>query len=151
MALLNDIHHLTFITSDLDRLIAFYERVFGARVTVDLEEEGLRHAFIEVGPHTVLHPFEVPGVEPPGSEPMFQRVRLDHFALNAASFEAFRELQRHVVAEGAGDGVVTDMGSLLNFGFTDPDGGQHEVIWVKPGVPVEAGLRRAEWSTVEVL
>ena len=48
MSLLNDIHHLTFITADLDRLIAFYERVFGAQVTVDLEEEGLRHAFIEV-------------------------------------------------------------------------------------------------------
>jgi catechol 2,3-dioxygenase-like lactoylglutathione lyase family enzyme len=151
LPLLNDIHHLTFITADLDRLTTFYERVFGARVTVDLEEEGLRHAFIEVGPHTVLHPFQVPGVEPPGIQPMFQRGRLDHFALNAASFEAFGELQRRVVAEGAGDGVVTDMGSLLNFGFTDPDGGQHEVIWVKPGVAVEAGLRRAEWSTVEVL
>jgi catechol 2,3-dioxygenase-like lactoylglutathione lyase family enzyme len=60
LPLLNDIHHLTFITADLDRLTTFYERVFGARVTVDLEEEGLRHAFIEVGPHTALHPFEVP-------------------------------------------------------------------------------------------
>ena len=150
MPLLNDILHLTFITADLDRLMGFYERVFGARVTVDLEE-GLRHAFIEVGPHTVLHPFQVPGLEPPGSQPMFQRGRLDHFALNAASEEAFGELRRRVVAEGAGDGVVTDMGSLLNFGFTDPDGGQHEVIWVKPDVPVETGLRRAEWSTVEML
>jgi hypothetical protein len=42
------------------------------------------------------------------------------------------------------------MGSLLNAGFTDPDGGEHEVVWVKPGVPVEAGMRRAEWSTVEM-
>ena len=151
MPLLNDIHHLTFVTADLDRLTTFYERVFGARVTVDLEEEGLRHAFIEVGPHTVLHPFQVPGVEPPGSQPMFQRGRLDHFALNAASEEAFGELRRRVVAEEVGDGVVTDMGSLLNFGFTDPDGGQHEVVWVKPGVPVEAGLRRAEWSRFEML
>jgi catechol 2,3-dioxygenase-like lactoylglutathione lyase family enzyme len=150
LPLLNDIHHLTFITADLDRLMGFYERVFGARVTVDLEEEGLRHAFIEVGPHTVLHPFQVPGVEPPGSQPMFQRGRLDHFALNAASEDAFGELRRRVVAEGAGEGAVTDMGSLLNFGFTDPDGGQHEVIWVKPGVPVEAGLRRAEWRTLEL-
>jgi catechol 2,3-dioxygenase-like lactoylglutathione lyase family enzyme len=150
LSLLNDIHHLTFVTSDLDRLIGFYERVFGARVTVDLEEEGLRHAFIEVGPHTVLHPFQVPGVEPPGPQPMFRRGRLDHFALNAASEEAFGELRRRVVAEGAGDGVVTDMGSLLNFGFTDPDGGQHEVVWAKPGVPVEVGLRRAEWRTVEL-
>ena len=149
MHLLNGIHHLTFVTSDMDRLIGFYERVFGARVTVDLEEEGLRHAFIEVGPRTVLHPFQVPGVEPPGPQPMFGRGRLDHFALNAASEEAFRELRRRIVAEGAGDGAVTDMGSLLNLGFTDPDGGEHEVVWVKPGVPVKAGLRRAEWSTAE--
>jgi len=64
--------------------------------------------------------------------------------------EAFWEIIRRVVAEGAGDGAATDMGSLLNAGFTDPDGGEHEVVWVKPGVPVEAGMRRAEWSTVEM-
>lgn len=150
MKLLNDIQHLTFITADMDRLIAFYEHVFEAQVTVDLEEEGLRHAFIEVGPHTVLHPFQVPGVEPPGHQPMFQRGRLDHFALNATSEEAFCELRRRVVAEGAGDGVVTDMGLLLSFGFTDPDGGRHEVVWVKPGVPAEAMLKRVDWTRVEM-
>jgi catechol 2,3-dioxygenase-like lactoylglutathione lyase family enzyme len=150
MKLLNDIHHLTFITADMDRLISFYERIFEAQVIVDLEEEGLRHAFIEVGPHTVLHPFQIPGVEPPGQQPMFQRGRLDHFALNAASEEAFRELRRRIVAEEASDGVVTDMGSLLLFSFLDPDGGRHEVVWKKPGVPVEAGLKRADWTTVEL-
>ena len=147
--LLDDIHHLTFVTADMDRLIAFYERLFDARTTVDIEEEGLRHAFIEVGPHTVLHPFQIPGVNPPGRQEMFARGRLDHFALKAASEEAFWELQRRVVAEGAGDGLVSDMGSLLNLGFTDPDGGEHEIIWVKPGIPVEQGLRRAEWTYIE--
>ena len=147
--LLDDINHLTFVTADMDRLISFYERVFGARTTVDLEEEGLRHAFIEVGPHTVLHPFQVPGIDPPGQQPMFERGRLDHFALNAKSEEAFRELHRRVAAEGTLDSVVTDMGSMLLFSFLDPDEGRHEVVWKKPGVPVEAGLRRAEWSTVE--
>ena len=81
---------------------------------------------------------------------MFQRGRLDHFGLNAASEAAFHELRRRLVAENATDGVVTDMGSLLNFGFTDPDGGRHEVIWVKPGVSVELGLRRAEWTRLEL-
>ena len=150
MQLLNNIHHLTLVTADMDRLIGFYERIFGARVTVDLEEEGLRHAFIEVGPHTVLHPFQVPGVDPPGQQPMFGRGRLDHFALNAASEEAFRELRRRLVAEGASDGTVTDMGSLLLLGFIDPDGGSHEVVWVKPGVPVARGLKRAEWTKVRM-
>jgi catechol 2,3-dioxygenase-like lactoylglutathione lyase family enzyme len=151
MALLDGIHHLTTLTADLDRLVAFYRRVFDARVTLDLEEEGLRHAFIELGPGTVLHPFQVPGVEvPQGPLPMFGRGRLDHFALRAASEEAFRELRRRVVAEGAADGEVIDMGSLLNFGFTDPDGASHEVVWAKPGVPVERGIRRSEWTTVDL-
>ena len=105
MTLLNGIHHLTFLTADMDRLISFYQRVFDARVTLDLEEEGLRHAFIEVGPTTVQHPFQVPGVEVPQEAlPMFQRGRLDHFALCASSEESFRELRRRVVAEGAAEG-----------------------------------------------
>ena len=146
MQLLNDMHHLTFLTADMDRLIDFYARVFGARVTVDLEEEGLRHAFIEIGPHSVLHPFQVPGVEPPGAQPMFERGRLDHFALNAATEEAFGEARRRLVEEGASDGTVTDMGSLLLLSFSDPDEGRHELVWVKPGVPVAQGLRRPEWT-----
>jgi catechol 2,3-dioxygenase-like lactoylglutathione lyase family enzyme len=148
--MLSDLHHVTFLTADMDRLIGFYERVFEAHVTVDLEEEGLRHAFIEVGKHTVLHPFQVPGVDPPAPQPMFQRGRLDHFALNAASEASFLELRRRVIAEGAGDGTVTDMGSLLLFAFSDPDGSRHEVVWVKPGVPVEAGLRRTDWKIVQI-
>ncbi len=54
MPLLNDLHHVTFLTGDMDRLIAFYERVFDARVTFDRIEEDpprRRHAFIEVSGH----------------------------------------------------------------------------------------------------
>jgi hypothetical protein len=54
------------------------------------------------------------------------------------------------VAEGAGDGVVTDMGLVLSCSFTDPDQGAHEVIWVRPRVPANAGLARANWTTVEM-
>lgn len=148
-AMLDGIHHITTLTADIDRLIAFYERVFDAAVTVDLEEEGLRHVFIELGPGTVLHPFQVPGVEVPQEEiPMFARGRLDHFGLNAASETAFRELGRRVVLEGAGDGTVTDMGPFLSFSFTDPDGAGHEVMWVKPDSPWQATRRRADWTTV---
>jgi hypothetical protein len=38
------------------------------------------------------------------------------------------------------------MGSLLLLSFTDPDGGRHEVVWVKSGIPVGQGLRRAVWK-----
>jgi catechol 2,3-dioxygenase-like lactoylglutathione lyase family enzyme len=153
VSLLNDIHHMTFVTGDMDRLIAFYERIFDARVTVDVEEEGLRHAFIEVGPHTVLHPFQVPGVEPPGRQEIFQRGRLDHFGLNATSEEAFREIRRRLMAEGAHateGGLVTDMGSMLSFSFFDPDGAWHEVMWAKPGVPIEDGFKAADWKMIDL-
>lgn len=151
MPLLNGIHHLATVTADMDRLIAFYERVLDARLLLDLEEEGLRHAFIELGPSTVLHPFQIPGVEvPQGPVTMFTRGRLDHFALNASSHEAFRELRRRVIAEGAGDGTVTDVGPILMLTFTDPDGAEHEVTWSKPGVPFDRAQTRAKWTTVEM-
>lgn len=141
------IHHLSTLTADMDRLIGFYERVFDARVTLDMEEDGLRHTFIELGSGTVLHPFQIPGIDVPQDEtPMFQRGRLDHFGLNAATESAFWELRRRVMDEGAGDGLVTDMGPLLSVSFTDPDGNGLEVMWVKPGMPVEETKPRAEWT-----
>jgi catechol 2,3-dioxygenase-like lactoylglutathione lyase family enzyme len=151
--LLADIHHISFLTADMDRLIDFYERIFDARVTMDIEEEGVRHAFIEVGPRTVLHPFQVPGVEVPGRQEIFQRGRLDHFALNAASEDAFRELRRRLIAEGANateGGLVTEMGSMWSFSFHDPDGAWHEVMWQKPGVPVEEGFEVADWRMIDL-
>ena len=51
-----------------------------------MTEEGLRHAFVKVGPTTVLHPFQVlEGPPPAPPSPMFSRGRLDHFALLARS------------------------------------------------------------------
>jgi catechol 2,3-dioxygenase-like lactoylglutathione lyase family enzyme len=149
VALLDGIHHLAVLTADMDRLIGFYRRVFDAEVLLDVEEEGLRHSFIQLGPSTFLHPFQIPGSEvPQGDIPMFERGRLDHIGLNASSEESFRELCRRIVAEGAGDGIVTDIGVVLSVSFTDRDGAGHEVIWTKPGVPYDSSLPRAEWTTV---
>jgi catechol 2,3-dioxygenase-like lactoylglutathione lyase family enzyme len=153
MALVNDVHHIAFLTADMDRLTSFYARILDARVTLDVEDP-VRHAFIEVGPHTVLHPFEVPATEVPGRQPMFKRGRLDHFALNAVSEEAFREIRRRVIAEGAHateGGLVTDMGAMLSFTFHDPDDAWVEVMWLKPGVRFEdAPTGPAEWKMIDL-
>ena len=96
MRLVEGIQHLTFLSDDLDRLAGFYERMFEARKTLDLTEEGFRHIFLEVGPTTVLHPFQIldgPAL-PPAPGTMFERGRLDHFALLAPSEETFREIRR---------------------------------------------------------
>jgi catechol 2,3-dioxygenase-like lactoylglutathione lyase family enzyme len=152
--LVDNLHHLTFLTADLDRLNAFYERVFDAKVTLDRDDGGRRHAFIQIGPHTVLHPFEVPESQIPARQPIFERGRLDHFALNAPSEEAFREIRRRLIAEGAHateGGLVTDMGTMLSFSFHDPDEGWHEVIWVKPGAQPGVGPASPDaWKMIEL-
>jgi len=147
---LNGIHHLAFITADMDRLIAFYRDVFDAEVVMDLEEDGLRHVFIDLGGGTVLHPFQIPGKTPPSYQPLFERGRLDHVALRAASEGDFYDLRRRIIAAGASDGDVTDMGNLLLVSFVDPDGGGHEVVWPKPDVPVADGWKRRDWTTIDV-
>jgi len=152
MALVEGVHHVTFLTEDIDRLASFYERVFDATRTLDMIEEGVRHLFLEIGATTVLHPFQIlegPAL-PPAPGTMFQRGRLDHFALLAHSEAAFRELRRRLESEGAGDGDVRDMKTMWIMGFHDPDGLYGEVIWRRAGVPDAQTLRRAEWLTVEL-
>jgi catechol 2,3-dioxygenase-like lactoylglutathione lyase family enzyme len=152
MKLVEGVHHVTVLTEDLDRLTAFYGRVFDATKTLDMTEEGVRHVFLEIGSTTVLHPFEIlegPAV-PPAPGTMFQRGRLDHFALLAPSEEAFREIRRRVESEGAADGDVRDMETMWIMGLHDPDGFYVEVIWRKPGVPDAQTLKRDEWKTVEL-
>jgi catechol 2,3-dioxygenase-like lactoylglutathione lyase family enzyme len=149
--LVDGVHHLTFLTEDLDPVLAFYQRVFDAQVTLDMTEEGIRHAFLTVGPTTVLHPFQLlEGPGPPPPSPMFTRGRLDHFALLAPSEDAFRELRRRIEAEGAADGDVRDMGSLWIMGYFDPDGAAHEVMLRRPGTSDSDVLERAAWTTVDL-
>ena len=152
MKLIEGVHHVTFLTEDVDRLTAFYERVFDATKTLDMTEEDVRHVFLEIGSTTVLHPFQLleGPVLPPAPGTMFQRGRLDHFALLAPSEEAFREIRRRIEWEGAADGDVRDMKTMWIMGFRDPDRFYAEVIWRKPGVADAQTLKRAEWKTVEL-
>jgi catechol 2,3-dioxygenase-like lactoylglutathione lyase family enzyme len=151
MGLVGGVHHVTFLTEDIDRLAAFYERIFDARKTLDITEEGVRHIFLEVGSTMVLHPFQIidgPAL-PPAPGTMFQRGRLDHFALSAPSKEAFGEIRRRLEAEAALDGEVRDMRTMWILGFQDPDGLYVEVIWHEPDCPDSETLERALWTTVE--
>jgi catechol 2,3-dioxygenase-like lactoylglutathione lyase family enzyme len=152
MSLVDGMHHVTFLTEDIEGLAAFYERIFDARKTLDMSEEGVRHVFLEVGQATVLHPFQIiAGIPlPPAPGTMFARGRLDHFALAASSEEAFREIHRRLASEGVLDGEVRDMRTMWILGFHDPDGLYGEVIWRKPDVPDSETLERAHWSTIEL-
>jgi catechol 2,3-dioxygenase-like lactoylglutathione lyase family enzyme len=152
MKLVDGMHHVTFLTDDIDRLAGFYERVFEANKTLDMTEEGVRHVFIEVGATTVLHPFQLlEGPDLPSTPgTMFERGRLDHFAFLATSEEAFREIRARIESERAADGGIRDMKTMWIMAFHDPDGFYVEVIWRKPGIPDTETLPRANWTTVQL-
>ena len=152
MRLVEGIEHLNFLSEDLDRLAGFYERVFEAKKTLDLTEEGLRHIFLQVGSTTVLHPFQIldrPAL-PPAPGTMFERGRLDHFALSAPSEEAFREIRRRLESEDATARPVRDTGTAWIMDFHDPDGLYVEVIWLKPGARDAETLRHEAWTIVQL-
>ena len=149
MGLIEGAHHVATQTAHLDRLIAFYATVFDAAVVLDVREEGLRHALIDLGGGFLLHPFEIAGAEvPQGELPMFGRGRIDHLALTAASPDAFWTLRERIYEAGASDGEVVDMGPLLSAGFTDPDGLWGEVCLDRPDAGRPGAGERSGWERI---
>jgi catechol 2,3-dioxygenase-like lactoylglutathione lyase family enzyme len=137
MALVAGVNHVAVLTDDLDRFVAFYTDVFGLDVVFREDTDAFRHAILRTGPHSWLHPAEVPGNPHGAAAPaMFQRGHLDHLALAAATPEAFAELRDRLVDRGACDGAVEDLGAFHSLWFEDPDGMRGELT-----VIVDAGLR----------
>ena len=131
------LNHVAILTKDATRLHAFYEDVFDAEVVRDGPETGdnaaVRLSIIKIGPRAELNVFRIDGnSEADRQTPMFGRGRLDHFALQAASVEAFETIRERLIARGAADSFVTDFGQILSIFFRDPDGLEGEVCVANP-------------------
>jgi len=151
---LNGVNHVAILTSDSERLHAFYREVFDATVSRDASEgEGTRLSFVDIGPFTELNVFEITGnSEPERQTPMFGRGRIDHLGLQAASLDAFEEIRRRLMQRGSTDGFVTDFGPILSLFFRDPDGLEAEVCVAnpdaQPGVFNPPGTKATRYETV---
>ena len=131
------LNHVATLTNDAARLHAFYEEVFDAEVVRDAPEvegeDSVRLSIIKVGPWAELNVFQIEGNnEADRQVPMFGRGRLDHFALQAASIEAFEVIRERLIARGSADSFVTDFGPVLSIFFRDPDGLEGEVCVTNP-------------------
>ena len=132
--LLNGVNHVAILTNDTERLTAFYRDVFEAEVDGQMEAgEGMRLTFVRIGESAELNVFQIDdNTEADRQTPMFQRGRIDHLGLQAASLEAFEEIRRRLIARGAADEFVTDFGQILSLFFRDPDGLEGEVCVANP-------------------
>lgn len=132
--LLDGVNHVALLTSDTDRLHAFYREVFDATVSRDITEApGMRLSFVDIGIGRELNVFQLDGNdEATRQTPMFGRGRVDHLGLQAASLDAFHTIRDRLMARGASDGFVTDFGPILSIFFRDPDGLEGEVCVTNP-------------------
>lgn len=132
--LLDGVNHVAVLTSDTDRLHAFYRDVFDATIARDLTEApGVRLSIIDIGVGRELNVFEVAdNTEAERQTPMFGRGRIDHLGLQASSKEAFDTIRNRLMGRGATDGFVTDFGPILSVFFRDPDGLECEVCVANP-------------------
>jgi catechol 2,3-dioxygenase-like lactoylglutathione lyase family enzyme len=135
--LLKGLNHVAILTNDTDRLVAFYEEVFGATVLhagpETPDSSGVRMSVVNIGPYSELNVFQIDGnTEADRQTPMFGRGRIDHLALQAESLESFETIRDRLISLGAADTFVTDFGPVLSVFFRDPDGLECEVCVENP-------------------
>ena len=129
MDLLAGVNHVAVLTADLDRFVDFYTEVFDLEVVFTETTPAFRHAIVRTGPTSWLHPAEVNGNDHGVASPaMFDRGHLDHLALTAASPATFHTVRDRLVARGATDGTIEDLGAFHSVWFDDPDGMRVELV-----------------------
>ena len=132
------INHVAIMTSDTDRLHAFYCEVFDGSVFADRQERDLRFSIVNLGPTLLLNTFEITANrQAEADSKMFERGRIDHVGIEASSKEAFDTLRDRLIAKHATDGFVTDYGAALGMFFSDPDGLVLELCLVNPAVTAD--------------
>lgn len=130
MAVTSGFNHVATITSDLDRLVAFYKVVFGAEVTfeMDAKPDHPRMVILDLGAGAALNAFEVDDDTIIGDRrTQGGRGPIDHFALAVDSRSSLEAVRDRLVEAGADIGEIQRLGSELSLFFRDPDGMELEV------------------------
>jgi catechol 2,3-dioxygenase-like lactoylglutathione lyase family enzyme len=126
------ISHLVLTTSDLDRLVRFYETVFGASVVYRAARRPWK-CTIEIAPGAIIRMFEVPAgsARQPDDLPL-DAGSISHFALAARGKEAFLEIRALLIAGGHADESVFEGPNGFSLYALDPDGLFIEVTLERP-------------------
>jgi catechol 2,3-dioxygenase-like lactoylglutathione lyase family enzyme len=123
-------NHVATVTSDLDRVVDFYERVFGAVVTFEMEEKDdhPRMSILDLGGGAALNVFEVPEGSIIGDRRrQGGRGPIDHYALAVDSYATLEQVRDRLVEAGADIGEIHQLGNVWSLFFRDPDGMELEV------------------------
>ncbi len=126
------IEHVALWTDDLERLVAFYQRYFGATVADKYENErkGFESRFVSFETGARLELMRTTTLSPVRYEAGAQRMGLTHFAVSVGSQQRVDELTErlrtdgHAILDGprrTGDGYYESV-------VLDPDGNRVEIV-----------------------
>jgi catechol 2,3-dioxygenase-like lactoylglutathione lyase family enzyme len=123
-------NHVATLTPDMDRLVAFYVKAFGAEVTFEMEarDDHPRMTILDVGGGGARNVFEAPADEIVGERRrMGGRGAIDHFAVAVDSRETLEATRDRLQELGADIGEIQRLGDEWSLFFRDPDGMELEV------------------------
>ena len=142
MELVDGISHVATVTDDLDRMVAFYQRVSTPSDRQVMEEDGLRHVSYLTWRARRAPPLR--GAVDDGDErrEMFERGRIDHFGVTVRPWTRCSRSGTVSLAEGDGvtDAQIRDFGALYSLHYVDPD-----------GVHLEVNLFKDDWTNLQML
>jgi catechol 2,3-dioxygenase-like lactoylglutathione lyase family enzyme len=109
-------NHVATVTGDLDRVVAFYQTVFDAQVTLEVGG-GAALNVAEQPPSTIVGDRTTAGSRGP----------IDHYGIAVASSGALSDVRDRLLAAGAHVGDIQRLGESWSLFFRDPDGMELEV------------------------
>jgi catechol 2,3-dioxygenase-like lactoylglutathione lyase family enzyme len=130
MPITSGLNHVATVTADLDRLVRFYQDVFGAEITFEMQatDDHPRMTILDLGSGAALNAFEVPADSIVGERRrQGGRGPIDHYALAVDSRPTLEQVRDRLVAAGADIGEIQRLGDEWSLFFRDPDGMELEV------------------------
>ena len=130
MAITSGFNHVATLTTDLDRLKAWYAEVFEAACTYEkpADEREPRLAIIDLGGGAAINAFEVEAEALIGDRRRIGgRGAIDHFGIAVADLATLEQVRDRLLAAGADIGEIQQLGSEWSLFFRDVDGMELEV------------------------
>lgn len=130
MARTTGFDHVATVTADLDRIVAFYQDVFEARITFEMtaSQSHPRMVILDLGGGGALNITEqAPGTITGDRARPGGRGPIDHYGIAVDSRVGLDGMRQRLTAAGADVGQVQRLGDTWSLFFRDPDGMELEV------------------------
>jgi catechol 2,3-dioxygenase-like lactoylglutathione lyase family enzyme len=132
--LVEGVHHLALVTSDMDATMRFWHEVLRAEIVATMSTDDYRAYFFRIGESQTVAFIEYHGVDHeryirPAPVEFALAPQFDHLSLNLDDEQSVLALRARLIEYGCEVSEVVDRGILCSISFTDPSGVALEASW----------------------